>query len=81
LIKYIGKKHILKPNLAGVGQTQDVTIIRLISKNSIEEYILKLADIKLRLDKSISEADGEVDTETEKKNLRELLQNEFNNVE
>jgi SWI/SNF-related matrix-associated actin-dependent regulator 1 of chromatin subfamily A len=58
-----------------------VTIIRLISKNSIEEYILKLADIKLRLDKSISEADGEVDTETEKKNLRELLQNEFNSVE
>lgn len=58
-----------------------MTIIRLISKNSIEEYILKLADIKLRLDKSISEADGEVDTETEKKNLRELLQNEFNNVE
>ncbi|KAI8878587.1 hypothetical protein K501DRAFT_228178 [Backusella circina FSU 941] len=69
-----------------VGQTQDVTIIRLISKNSIEEYILKMAEIKLRLDKRISAADGEEDeniddTENEKKNLREILQNEFKNVE
>ncbi|PHZ12877.1 putative DNA repair and recombination protein RAD54B [Rhizopus microsporus ATCC 52813] len=37
-----------------VGQTKDVTVIKLICKNSIEEYILKMADIKLRLDKTIS---------------------------
>lgn len=37
-----------------MGQTKDVRIIKLISQDSIEEYILKMADIKLRLDKRIS---------------------------
>ncbi|KAI8980538.1 SNF2 family N-terminal domain-containing protein [Pilobolus umbonatus] len=42
-----------------VGQTRDVTVIRLVSENTCDEYILTMADIKLRLDKTISSEDGE----------------------
>lgn len=38
-----------------VGQTQDVRVIRLITKNTIEENILQLANTKLALDRSVSD--------------------------
>ena len=38
-----------------VGQTRDVTVIRLVVKDSIEEYILKLANTKLALDQEMSQ--------------------------
>ncbi|KAI9014453.1 SNF2 family N-terminal domain-containing protein [Phycomyces nitens] len=37
-----------------VGQTKDVTIYKLMSENTIEEYILEMAELKLRLDDTIS---------------------------
>lgn len=44
-----------------VGQTRDVNVIRLITKNTIEENILELANTKLALDRSVS---GEDDQES-----------------
>lgn len=38
-----------------MGQTRDVTVIRLIVKDTIEEYILKLANTKLALDQEMSQ--------------------------
>lgn len=46
-----------------VGQTKDVVIHKLICKDTIEEYILKMANMKLRLDKNMSSADDEVPEE------------------
>lgn len=47
-----------------VGQTRDVNVIRLVTKNTIEENILELANTKLALDRSISgEVDGVPDDE------------------
>ncbi|GAN09686.1 SNF2 family DNA-dependent ATPase [Mucor ambiguus] len=43
-----------------VGQTKDVIIHKLICRDTIEEYILKMANMKLRLDKNMSSADDEV---------------------
>ena len=37
-----------------MGQTRDVTVIRLVVKDTIEEYILKLANTKLALDQEMS---------------------------
>ncbi|KAL0084424.1 P-loop containing nucleoside triphosphate hydrolase protein [Phycomyces blakesleeanus] len=37
-----------------VGQTKDVTVYKLMSENTIEEYILEMAELKLRLDDTIS---------------------------
>ncbi|EEB06877.1 helicase SWR1 [Schizosaccharomyces japonicus yFS275] len=37
-----------------VGQTKQVTVIRLITKNTVEEYIQRLANTKLALDMSLS---------------------------
>lgn len=37
-----------------VGQTQDVTVYKLISNHTIEQQILAMADIRLRLDSSVS---------------------------
>lgn len=51
----------------GVGQTQDVTVIKLVAKDSIEEQILKMADIKLRLDKSVSGIEDDSNTVDESK--------------
>lgn len=41
-----------------VGQTREVSVMRLITKQTIEESILALANTKLELDKSISEDDA-----------------------
>ncbi|ORZ18553.1 SNF2 family N-terminal domain-domain-containing protein [Absidia repens] len=41
-----------------VGQTKDVTVHKLLSKQTIEQQILAMADIRLRLDRTISGVDG-----------------------
>jgi len=43
-----------------VGQTRDVTVIKLIMKDSVEEHILNCAQRKLKLDRTIS-SNTEVD--------------------
>lgn len=48
-----------------VGQTRSVRVIRLITKNSIEENILALANTKLALDRHVSEENDELDPESE----------------
>lgn len=40
-----------------IGQLRDVTVIKLICKNSVEEMMRELADKKLRLDSEVSGAD------------------------
>lgn len=60
-----------------VGQTKDVTIIRLISEDTVEENIFKMANVKLRLDQSVSfdqndESDGENGEKDE--NIKSLVQ-------
>ena len=64
-----------------VGQTQDVTVYKLVADNSVEEHILSMANIKLRLDRSVSglgeedqqSEDQEVDEENAKSLLRTVL--------
>ena len=41
-----------------VGQVRDVEVLKLVIKDSIEEHIMKLATIKLKLDRSLSEANA-----------------------
>jgi len=48
-----------------VGQTRDVTVIRLVVKDTIEEQILHLADTKLALDQEMSETKVEDDEKAE----------------
>ncbi|KAI8352107.1 SNF2 family N-terminal domain-containing protein [Blakeslea trispora] len=65
-----------------VGQTKDVTIYKLITKDSIEEYILNMANIKLRLDKNISSNDSEAmgeleDTTNQKQSLQAMIKEAF----
>src|ERR1700694_5060505 len=38
-----------------VGQTRDVTVVRLVVKDTIEEHILHLANTKLALDQEMSQ--------------------------
>ncbi|KAI9364554.1 SNF2 family N-terminal domain-containing protein [Pilaira anomala] len=65
-----------------VGQTKDVRIIKLISEDSVEEYILKMANMKLRLDKRVSAKEGdeadyqeydEDDSERQKQSLQFIV--------
>ncbi|KAI9491570.1 SNF2 family N-terminal domain-containing protein [Zychaea mexicana] len=60
-----------------VGQTRDVTVYKMVAENSVEEHILRMADIKLRLDRSVSglgeDTEGEADEQVEKKNVHSLL--------
>ncbi|OAC99926.1 hypothetical protein MUCCIDRAFT_148102 [Mucor lusitanicus CBS 277.49] len=51
-----------------VGQTKDVVIHKLICRDTIEEYILKMANMKLRLDKNMSSADDELVEEEKEDN-------------
>ncbi|KAK9458952.1 SNF2 family N-terminal domain-containing protein [Lipomyces oligophaga] len=45
-----------------VGQTKEVEVVRLVTKDTIEEAILQLANTKLKLDQSVSnQASGESD--------------------
>ncbi|KAF9159701.1 ATP-dependent helicase fft2 [Actinomortierella ambigua] len=41
-----------------VGQTREVEVIKLIAKNTIEEQILELANLKLKLDQHVSQDDA-----------------------
>ncbi|KAF9965877.1 hypothetical protein BGZ73_001241, partial [Actinomortierella ambigua] len=43
-----------------VGQTREVQVIKLIAKNTIEEQILELANLKLKLDQHVSQDDAGV---------------------
>ncbi|KAF9351962.1 hypothetical protein BGX26_010124 [Mortierella sp. AD094] len=43
-----------------VGQTRDVEVIKLISKDTIEEQIYQLANLKLKLDQHVSQDDTAV---------------------
>ncbi len=49
-----------------VGQTREVNVIRFVTKNTIEENILSLANNKLALDQSVS--GGDLDTKAEENN-------------
>ncbi|KAI8340989.1 SNF2 family DNA-dependent ATPase [Choanephora cucurbitarum] len=66
-----------------VGQTKDVTIYKLITKDSIEEHILKMANLKLSLDKNVSSKDGEEtvddleDTSNQKQSLQAMIKEAF----
>ncbi|KAJ2962088.1 hypothetical protein NQZ79_g2815 [Umbelopsis isabellina] len=59
-----------------VGQTKDVTIIRLISEDTVEENIFKMANVKLRLDQSVSFDQNDDDSENGEKdeNIKSLVQ-------
>jgi SWI/SNF-related matrix-associated actin-dependent regulator of chromatin subfamily A containing DEAD/H box 1 len=46
-----------------VGQTRDVTVIRLVTKDTIEEQILHLANTKLALDQEMSNVEPPEDEE------------------
>ena len=48
-----------------MGQTRDVTVVRLVVKDTIEEQILHLADTKLALDQEMSETKVEDDEKAE----------------
>ncbi|KAF7728852.1 hypothetical protein EC973_005478 [Apophysomyces ossiformis] len=58
-----------------VGQTRDVTVYRLISDRTIEEHMYKMAQIKIRLDHSISGTAEEQtqDEEQDEENMRSFL--------
>ncbi|KAA8896130.1 SNF2 family N-terminal domain-containing protein [Sphaerosporella brunnea] len=56
-----------------VGQTRAVEVIRLVTKNTIEEQILQLANTKLALDQSISEGDDKVEGQGEQMVAKMLL--------
>ncbi|KAG1469884.1 hypothetical protein G6F56_003000 [Rhizopus delemar] len=57
-----------------VGQTKDVTVIKLICSDSIEEHILRKTEVKLMLDKNISSEEYvELSKEEEKQSLRSIL--------
>ncbi|KAM3589396.1 DNA-dependent ATPase fun30 [Umbelopsis sp. WA50703] len=60
-----------------VGQTKEVTVVRLISEDTVEENIYKMANVKLRLDQSVSfDQDDESDSESGEKeeNIKSLVQ-------
>lgn len=62
-----------------VGQTRDVTVVRLVVKDTIEEHILHLANTKLALDNEMStsnyteEEDEKAELEGEKFVARMLI--------
>jgi len=59
-----------------VGQTRDVTVMKLVTKDTIEESILNISTMKLKLDKKISSLDkNDMDT-TETSNATETSSNE-----
>ncbi|KAK9456041.1 SNF2 family N-terminal domain-containing protein [Dipodascopsis uninucleata] len=56
-----------------VGQTKEVRVIRLVSKGTIEEAILQLANTKLALDKSVSDESEQSKTENANAELVENM--------
>lgn len=60
-----------------VGQARDVTVIRLVSENTVEENIFQMAEVKLRLDQSVSfgrENESEEDDADGEPNLKSLVE-------
>lgn len=49
-----------------MGQTRDVTVIRLVVKDTIEEQILHLANTKLALDQEMSTVEPEDEEKAER---------------
>lgn len=60
-----------------VGQTRDVTVYRLIAKDTIEEAILQCAQNKLRLEQDMASMDS--DDTSSPKAVSDLLHEAFNN--
>ncbi|CDS10310.1 hypothetical protein LRAMOSA02986 [Lichtheimia ramosa] len=59
-----------------VGQTQDVTVYKFVTDQSVEENILSMAEIKLRLDRSVSgvgEDQVEENDQDQKETVHSLL--------
>lgn len=56
-----------------VGQTKPVNVIRLITRNTIEENILDLANIKLALDKSVNGEDDKATIDNNENLIAEKL--------
>ncbi|KAK9235987.1 SNF2 family N-terminal domain-containing protein [Lipomyces kononenkoae] len=56
-----------------VGQTREVKVVRLVTKGTIEEAILQLANTKLALDKSVSDEREEAQMEERNAELVEKL--------
>ncbi|KAK9480939.1 SNF2 family N-terminal domain-containing protein [Lipomyces japonicus] len=52
-----------------VGQTREVKVVRLVTKDTIEEAILQLANTKLALDKSVSDESEEAKMEEKNASL------------
>lgn len=48
-----------------VGQTRPVKVVRMVTRDSIEESIMQLANTKLALDRHVSEENDDVDPESE----------------
>ncbi|KAJ3020661.1 UNVERIFIED_CONTAM: hypothetical protein HDU68_010066 [Siphonaria sp. JEL0065] len=51
-----------------VGQTRDVTVIKLVVSGSVEQHILKLATTKLKLDKSLQQKQADEDQDGDDNN-------------
>ncbi|KAK9343264.1 SNF2 family N-terminal domain-containing protein [Lipomyces starkeyi] len=56
-----------------VGQTREVKVVRLVTKGTIEEAILQLANTKLALDKSVSDESDEAKMEEKNAELVEKM--------
>ncbi|PWW78819.1 hypothetical protein C7212DRAFT_288840 [Tuber magnatum] len=59
-----------------VGQTREVEVIRLVTRGTIEEQILTLANTKLALDQSISEDDNTIEGKAQEIVAKMLLKAE-----
>ncbi|KAI8583198.1 hypothetical protein K450DRAFT_170107 [Umbelopsis ramanniana AG] len=60
-----------------VGQARDVTVIRLVSENTVEENIFQMAEVKLRLDQSVSfgrENESDEEDADSEPNLKSLVE-------
>ncbi|KAK9366025.1 SNF2 family N-terminal domain-containing protein [Lipomyces kononenkoae] len=56
-----------------VGQTREVKVVRLVTKGTIEEAILQLANTKLALDKSVSDESEEAKMEEQNAEIVEKM--------
>lgn len=61
-----------------VGQQRDVEVVRLVTKNTIEEQILRLGQSKLALDRGVAGDESNVDEEGEADVARMLLEADKN---
>ncbi|KAG4306157.1 hypothetical protein PORY_000145 [Pneumocystis oryctolagi] len=64
-----------------VGQTREVEVIRLVTKNTIEEYIQSLANTKLALDSRVSGSDDDKIELKAEMFVKHLLENSSHELE